>query len=376
MQVQSLFEPYILKEGVSLRNRIVMAPMTTWSGTSDGYLSDEEEAYYAHRASGPGMIISAACAIDINAQAFTGQISARSDAFNASLKRLAAAIKSKGAKAILQIHHGGRMNPPNLHPEAEVVSAGDIPAERPGAVKPRELSVKEIEVLIDKHVEVTQRAYHCGFDGVELHGANTYLLQQFVSPHSNRRKDKWGGSRENRMRFPLEIVRRVSLANRDFDKPFILGYRFSPEEIEQPGISIDDTCSLVDHLCTTALDYLHISLPHFAASSIRSANSKEALAKPILATIRQRKPLIGVGRIQQAEDVEEALALGYPLLAIGSSLLANPDWVERLQAGQEIADELHERELDEKKIPQSMFAKLYQLHKQRGNWPGIRLVKD
>lgn len=375
MEKKGLFDGYKFNSKVELKNRIVMAPMTTWSGKADGNLSDEEEAYYSARSEGPSMLITAACAIDLNAQAFAGQISARSDAFLPSLRRLARSIKSKGSLAILQIHHGGRMCPEGMHPDAEVVSASTIPAERPGSATPKELSNKEILTLINTHVEVVSRAYEAGFDGVELHGANTYLLQQFVSPHSNRRTDRWGGNLENRMRFPLEIVKQVSTQIKTFDRAFILGYRFSPEEVETPGLTLEDTHTFIDALSKTKLDYLHISIGHFAASSIRESDNSTPVAKEIIDTINGRKPLIGVGKITTKQEAEEALALGYDFVAIGSSFIANPDWVHRIQSNKEIATEIYVDECQERSVPTEMFEMLYKLNRMRGDWPGIALKK-
>ncbi|MEJ7301331.1 flavocytochrome c, partial [Staphylococcus caprae] len=100
----------------------------------------------------------------------------------------------------------------------------------------------QINEMINDFGEATRRAIEAGFDGVEIHGANTYLLQQFFSPHSNRRKDSWGGSREKRTRFPIEVLTKVQhvVAEKEASH-FIIGYRFSPEEIEEPGIRFEDT---------------------------------------------------------------------------------------------------------------------------------------
>ena len=114
---------YKLKENVTIKNRFVLAPMTTYSGNPDLTLSDEEEIYYNARGKEFGMVITAATAVSLHAQAFTNQISAKSDFYLPSLKRLADTIKSGGAKAILQLHHGGRMNALGLYENPEIVSA-------------------------------------------------------------------------------------------------------------------------------------------------------------------------------------------------------------------------------------------------------------
>ena len=122
------------------------------------------------------------------------------------------------------------------------------------------MTESEIQEIIRAFGESTRRAIEAGYDGIEIHGANGYLVQQFFSPHSNRRDDQWGGSVENRMKFPLAIVDEVQRVVAEHAKgPFIVGYRFSPEEPETPGITMADTLDLVDALADKNLDYLHVS---------------------------------------------------------------------------------------------------------------------
>lgn len=103
--------------------------------------------------------------------------------------------------------------------------------------------------MIGKFGEAVRRAIQAGFDGVEIHGANTYLIQQFFSPNSNQRDDEWGGSRENRAKFPLAVLDITHKMVRQYaDDAFIIGYRFSPEELEVPGIRFEDTLYLLEKL--------------------------------------------------------------------------------------------------------------------------------
>ena len=122
------------------------------------------------------------------------------------MKRLAQTIQAEGAKAILQIYHGGRQSPPELLPDRQPISASAVASEGEGKPVPREMTETEIINTTQAFGDATRRAIEAGFDGVEIHGANTYLLQQFFSPHSNRREDQWGGSLEKRMKFPLAVV--------------------------------------------------------------------------------------------------------------------------------------------------------------------------
>src|SRR5699024_2667149 len=134
----------------------------------------------------------------------------------------------------------------------------------PDAERPRELTEAEIIALIGSYQQATERAIRAGFDGVEIHGANTYLIQQFFSPHSNRREDQWGGSREKRFKFINDLVDAVTdTVDNSNVNDFIVGYRFSPEEFETPGLRLDDTFYLIDQLCHKPLDYLHISFDDY-----------------------------------------------------------------------------------------------------------------
>src|SRR5690606_3685075 len=163
---------------------------------------NDEVNYYAERSRGVGTVITACAYVSKEGKAFPGGFSAASDNMIPGLSKLAKAIKDQGAKAVLQIFHGGRMVPKKLIGGEQPVSASAIKAPRETADMPREMSEEEILDTIAAFGEATRRAIEAGFDGIELHGANTYLIQQFFSPHSNRRTDKWGGDIEKRMTFP------------------------------------------------------------------------------------------------------------------------------------------------------------------------------
>ncbi|MDQ1002481.1 2,4-dienoyl-CoA reductase-like NADH-dependent reductase (Old Yellow Enzyme family) [Neobacillus niacini] len=191
---EPLFETLTFKNGIQIKNRLVMAPMTNWSSNPDGTVTESEVKYYARRSGGVGMVITACTYVTANGKGFHGEFGGDRDELIPSLQKLATAIKEQGAKAILQIFHGGRQVPPELIPDGDVVSACNIPAEGNGKPVPRELSDQEVRSIIRDFGETTRRAIEAGYDGVEIHGANGYLIQQFFSPHSNRRDDHWGGS--------------------------------------------------------------------------------------------------------------------------------------------------------------------------------------
>lgn len=323
---------YKFENGVVLKNRLVLAPMTTYASNEDLTLSEEEEVYYRSRGKQFGMVITAAAAVNKNAQAFEHQISIRDERYVESMTRLAKAIKSGGAKAILQLHHGGRMNVPGLYPNQDIVGPSAIKANREYCVTPRELRTSEVYDILDDFSLAIKHAIQAGFDGIELHGANTYLLQQFYSPHSNQRTDEFGGNREKRLTFIMELVKRAIDIRRELkDRSFIIGYRLSPEELEEPGITLDDTLFLIDELSFKDIDYVHLSTGTYKQTSIRDKEDKEMIIKKIKDKINNRVPIMGVGRIETKTDMEDALDVGYELLAVGMPALADPLFVDHIK---------------------------------------------
>jgi len=328
---------YKLKENVVLKNRFVLAPMTTYSGNDDLTLSDEEERYYNARGKEFGMVITAATAVSLHAQAFTNQISAKSDYYLPSLKRLANTIKSGGAKAILQLHHGGRMNALGLYDNQDIVSASSIKANRANAPIPRALETEEVYQVIEDFRQAMILAIKAGFDGIELHGANTYLIQQFFSPHSNRRTDEFGGSLEKRLTLPMMLVDMTLKTRKEFaSEDFIIGYRLSPEELEEPGITLKDTSRLIEELSKRKIDYIHLSLSSYKQGSSRDISNKEPIINYLKKFNINHIPLIGVGGVETKKEALEAIDMGFELVAIGKAALSDASVVTSILNNQPI----------------------------------------
>ncbi|RFU60568.1 NADH-dependent flavin oxidoreductase [Peribacillus glennii] len=334
---EAAFKPFTFRSGIEIKNRIVMAPMTNTASHENGEVSDEEIAYYEERTGGVGAVITACTYVRRNGKGFPGEFGADSDELIPSLRRVAKAIHDKGSKAILQIFHGGRMCPPEELLDRQTIAPSAVAPEREDAMVPREMTPEEITDMVHAFGEATRRAIEAGYDGVEIHGANTYLIQQFFSPHSNRREDKWGGTLEKRMAFPLAVVDAVKKAVADYaTKPFLVGYRLSPEERENPGITMDDTLQLVDRLADLELDYLHISVGAFWNGSIRDENDKTSRVVMIHERVGDKVPVIGVGMLRTPDEVMEAFGSGVPLIALGRELIMEPKWVQKVQAGEEV----------------------------------------
>ncbi|MBP2486216.1 2,4-dienoyl-CoA reductase-like NADH-dependent reductase (Old Yellow Enzyme family) [Rhizobium leguminosarum] len=331
-----LFDAFAFAKGITLRNRIVMAPMTTWSGNEDGTVSEEEVAYYRRRAKDVGLVITGCTHVMPNGVGFTGEFASCDDNFTPSLRRLAGAAKSGGAPAILQIFHAGNKAVPELVPGGEIVSASAVKAAagafNNGNMTARALTHDEILAVVAAFGEATRRAIEAGFDGIELHGAHGFLIQNFFSPLSNQREDQWGGSLENRMRFPLAVAQEVKrIIDTHAKRPFLLGYRISPEESDEGGLRVSDTYELIDRLVVAGVDYMHVSLSSVLhAKPIHDAGGR-SIAELIAERVEGRIPVIAAGQIRKPDEAERALEIGLSLVAVGQGLVMNPEWVELAQ---------------------------------------------
>lgn len=355
-----LFEPLQFPNGGTIENRIVMAPMTTNSSFENGMVTTDELNYYGRRAKGLGAVITA-CAQVMEDGRFPGSFSVASDNRIESLSKVAQVIQEQGSKAILQIFHVGRMGTRRTLKAEQPVAPSEVPAMRVDAEVPRALTGEEVTEMVDAFGEATRRAIQAGFDGVELHGANTYLIQQFFSPHSNRRMDEWGGTLEKRMQFPLAVVDAAKKAIEKYaDKPFILGYRISPEEIEEPGISLEDTLHLLSHLKEKGLDYIHISLGDYKQTSIRNKEEDTPILEVILEAVGEDVPVIGVGNVKTPDEAVELRNMRIPIVAIGRQLIVEPDWVSKVQKNEEneIRTVIKKVDRNDLQIPDEMWENL------------------
>lgn len=371
----SLFSPFMLTEKIKLRNRIVMAPMTTWSANPDGTISEQELEFYKRRSQNVGLVITGCTYVTPSGIGFTHEFAAYDDRFINSLEKLAAAAKSGGAPAILQIFHAGNKAIPELVPNKDVISAsassvksGDFMKR---VVQSREMTENEIQETIRAFGDVTKRAIKAGFDGVELHGAHGFLLQNFFSPLFNQRNDRWGGDLEGRMRFPLAVLQEVKNVVYEYaTKPFAIGYRISPEESVTGGLRIEDTYKLLDRLISSGISYIHTSLVSINDSyPVESPNGPRTI-ELILNHIAGRVPVIAAGKIRTPSQAQEAISTGLPLVAIGKGLVINPEWVTLAESGRghEIQTTLNPQLVPELTIPDKLWDQI-QASKGTGWFP-------
>ncbi|ENG4092455.1 NADH-dependent flavin oxidoreductase [Escherichia coli] len=371
----SLFSPFMLTEKIKLRNRIVMAPMTTWSANPDGTISEQELEFYKRRSQNVGLVITGCTYVTPSGIGFTHEFAAYDDRFINSLEKLAAAAKSGGAPAILLVFHAGNKAIPELVPNNDVISAsassvksGDFMKR---VVQSREMTENEIQETIRAFGDVTKRAIKAGFDGIELHGAHGFLLQNFFSPLFNQRNDRWGGDLEGRMRFPLAVLQEVKNVVYEYaTKPFAIGYRISPEESATGGLRIEDTYKLLDRLISSGISYIHTSLVSINDSyPVESPNGPRTI-ELILNHIAGRVPVIAAGKIRTPSQAQEAISTGLPLVAIGKGLVINPEWVTLAESGRghEIQTTLNPQLVPELTIPDKLWDQI-QASKGTGWFP-------
>ncbi|PTK70247.1 NADH-dependent flavin oxidoreductase [Staphylococcus haemolyticus] len=331
-----LFETVTLPNGVELKNRFVLAPLTHISSNDDGTISDVEIPYIEKRSKDVGLAINAASNVNDIGKAFPGQPSVAHDSDIEGLKRLAQAMKKNGAKALVQIHHGGAQALANLTPNGDVVAPSPITLKSFGQQHEhdaREITPEEIEQTIKDFGEATRRVIEAGFDGVEIHGANHYLIHQFVSPYYNRRNDEWS----DHMKFPTAVIDEVLKAKSEYaSDDFIVGYRLSPEEAESPGISMEITEQLINTITEKSIDYVHISLGDIHSTTREGKYAGQERLKLIHQWVDGRIPVIGVGSVFTADDALDAIeSTGVELVALGREILLDYNFISKIQEGKE-----------------------------------------
>ncbi|MGW0570068.1 alkene reductase [Streptomyces tauricus] len=317
--------------GTPLANRIVMAPMTRSRAGDGGAPTDLGVEYYAQRASA-GLIVTEGVQPSVVGQGYPDTPGLHSAEQIAAWRKVTDAVHAAGGRIFAQLMHAGRIGHPSLLPDG-LVNVGPSPVRAEGQVYthegpldfvvPRELTGDEVRATIGEFAAAARGAAEAGFDGVELHGANGYLIHQFLAPGSNLRTDEWGGPVENRIRFAVETVKAVA-AEIGAARTAI---RLSPgnpyNDIQEPEPEPTYT-ALVDALEPLGLAYLHIT----EATEIRELTL--ALRKRFSGTFILNPATEGPTGPESLTLVEDGVA---DLVAYGQLFLANPDLPARLKAG-------------------------------------------
>jgi 2,4-dienoyl-CoA reductase-like NADH-dependent reductase (Old Yellow Enzyme family)/thioredoxin reductase len=329
-----LLEPFNLKH-LNLRNRFVMAPMCTRLARPDGSVTKKLIDYYVERAKGGvGLIILEYSYLDeLESKAAISQLGVQSDHMITGLSDLAESLHAEGAQAVLQIAHGGNQTSSGTM-GLQPVAPSPVPSPFLG-VMPRELDTEEISLIEDSFAEAARRAKQAGMDGVELHGAHGYLMDQFLSPLTNRRSDSYGGSLENRALFALETLQKVKAKVGD---DFVVGYRMSADEFMPDGLRIEDTVKFAQILSAAGIDYVNVSAGVFQTfpKFIQPVYVPRAYLVPLADAIKKAVdvPVITVGSLN-VDEGEQALRDGKAdLVAFGRALIADPYIPKKLREGQ------------------------------------------
>jgi N-ethylmaleimide reductase len=338
MSTSKLFRP-ILVGPILLSHRVVMAPLTRMRSEQPGDIPGDLMAeYYGQRASEGGLIISEATTVALTGRGYLGAPGIYNDAHIAGWKKVIDAVHAKGARIFLQLWHVGRAAHVDLTGGATPVSASVTPYEgfaitRNGRVPVspnRALKVEEIPGIIEEYRKGAERARAAGFDGVEIHGGNGYLIDQFLQDGSNKRTDGYGGPPENRARLLMEVTRSVATVwgnNR-------VGVRISPGT-KFNGMSDSNPAATFRYVATAlaplGLAYLHIIEPRV----IGSQEAAEGLPPVAAANLREffKGKIIAAGGFD-AKGAEEIITKGdADLVAFGRHFIANPDLPMRIRLG-------------------------------------------
>jgi len=318
----------------TLKNRLVMAPMTRSRAQPDGTPGDLAATYYAQRA-GVGLIVTEGTQPSDDGQGYLTTPGIYTDAHVAGWKKVTDAVHAKGGRIFVQLMHAGRMSHPDntphhrpgVAPSAIAPGAGMFTAKGMQDIPmPRALTTEEVRKIVTDFAFAARRAVEAGADGVEIHGANAYVIQQFFAPSANSRTDEYGGSIENRARFAIEVATAIA-KEIGADRTAI---RLSPGTtmwgIDEGAEGPDLYRYLVIELDKLGLAYVHV---------MHQGN------EPLLADIHKlwRGTLVlsrpGRPRDRVGADVASGLA---DLEAYAAMVLANPDFVERLKANAPMND--------------------------------------
>jgi len=333
-----LFTPIQLG-GITLSNRIVVAPMCQYSA-DDGSMGDWHLAHLGSLAiSGAGLLVIEATAVTRHGRISHGCTGLYNDRNEAAMKRVVDACRRLTTNPIgIQLAHAGRKGSTHVPWEGrsaleptqdpwETVAPSALPYEtRPGWHTPHAATVAEIKALVEAFGAAAKRSLRLGLDAVELHAAHGYLLHQFFSPLSNQRTDEYGGSLENRMRFPLEVARALREA---WPKERCLGARISGHDWHEEGATIEDTIAFTKELKKIGFDYVCVSSGALLGQTRYAIGPNYQV--PLAAAVKKAVPEMAVravGMIADPDQAEEIIASGKAdMVAMARAFLDNPRWV-------------------------------------------------
>ena len=319
---------------MTVKNRLAVPPMLTEFAAEDGSLTERYIRYYEEKAKGGfGLIITEDNVVEPRGAGFKRIAGLWSDELVQAHRELTRRVRQHGAKIAVQVYHAGRETDSGITGMRPVAPSAIQDPTKPET--PHELTIAEIQELVETFAQAIRRCKEAGYDAIELHGAHGYLINQFVSPFSNKRTDAYGGNLMNRLRFPLEIIRRAKeLVGGDF--PMI--YRISADEFVEGGLTIEDTKIIAQILEEAGIACLHVSAGVYKSGYLPSAPSAERTGVffPFAKAIKEvvSIPVIAVNKITTPFIAESVLKQGIAdLVAIGRGSMADPEFPKKTQEG-------------------------------------------
>jgi len=312
----NLFTPLDIGD-VELRNRVVLPPMATEKSTINGNPTEKLYMHYEKHSKGSGLVIVEHSYISNDGRLSTNQLGIYCDELIDGLSELSEVIRSQGAVSALQINHAGGMCRHGI--------TGDIVFAPSDAYfeDTNPLSLEDMKRIKDDFVNAAGRAMEAGFDAVEIHGAHGFLLGQFLSPITNQREDEYGGHElENRMRFPLEVVKAVREA-----VDGVLLYRLGSTDMDDKGLTVDESAIFANKLAEAGVDVIDVS---GNLSGSRPDEDEQGYFVPMAEKIKSAVdvPVIGVGGITEPAFADKIIREGkVDLVAVGRAQWRDPDWV-------------------------------------------------
>jgi N-ethylmaleimide reductase len=338
MKNDIIFSPLQIKN-VTFPNRLGVAPMTRMSSTEGSIPRQDVLDFLVRRAEGGvGLVYTEAIVTDYeSSQGYPGQARMLNQLQIDAWAPVVEKIRAAGAVSIMQIFHCGRMSWPEINPVNRIIAPSALPPNQQNPLTntpypvPEAMSLFDIEHVKSGFVETAKGAMAAGFDGIEIHGAHGYLINQFLSNYSNTRNDLYGGSVENRFRFARDIiqsVRKVVPSNR------LLSFRISNWGVADMDVSLFDSCDewqqIIRLLSEQPLDALSISTYAFGDNAFGTNKNMAQLTKEVTSL-----PIIICGKIFDRKSVNAALQHADIALS-GKSLLLNPNWVEDIRSGKKL----------------------------------------
>lgn len=323
---------------VTLKNRIVMPAIGTSLASSTGGPSQEMIAYYEERAKGGcGLIITEITRIDEDYGAgIANQLAVTKPEHVAKLERLVKAVHKYDSKLFVQLHHPGRQGHGKLIGGKQIVAPSEIMCNRTQEM-PRALTTEETEGLVKKFVTGAKIAQMAGVDGIELHGAHGYLIDQFLSPYTNKRTDKYGGDFVNRNRFLTEIILGIKYI---CGKEFPISVRLSADEFVEGGLKLPDTIKIARYLESIGVDAINVSCGTYESgvTIVEPTSYPQGWKKHLAQGIKNavKIPVIAVNAVRKPDFAESLLTEGtVDFVGVGRAHLADPEWGNKALYGRE-----------------------------------------